>query len=433
MLKAAFALVTLLACAVGAQAQEEEGKPLEQQQKTGIQITFLPPPIPGTISLGIYNKAGKLIRVLHREATEKAFTVGLNGLITQWDGKDDAGMAAPAGKYQARGYSVGALEVEGEAYHCNDFMVDEDSPRVSRLLDLRPLPTGELVVAVKLVNEETTELMISEGGGVKKPEQGTPQKVEGSDPKPSLSIDGKTIESGSLPDLQKPIDVARGKDNTLWIIDETSSGVEVKQYSAHGEFLRRLAVVAGEPAPYRIVASTTEDRIYLLETASNVQRVRGLMREESVAVAPAQRAEAGEASLSTWKTLFAKQIVASGEFTAVADKLGRPQAFTPEPRISVRLLPNPLYKNMPANAAIEIAHDAEGSYLRTVDSLPLVRLTETPHLKWAVMGRESGSRAVTIFQSDGAVVEEFRVRRLANMMAFDAGEYKWTGRAEGVE
>jgi hypothetical protein len=60
--------------------------------------------------------------------------------------------------------------------------------------------------------------------------------------------------------------------------------------------------------------------------------------------------------------------------------------------------------------------------------LPLCRFTETPHLAWVVMGHEGNTKAITIFQSDGAVVEEFRARRLANMMAFDAGEYEWMGK-----
>ena len=53
-------------------------------------------------------------------------------------------------------------------------------------------------------------------------------------------------------------------------------------------------------------------------------------------------------------------------------------------------------------------------------------MTGTPHLKWAVIGAEG--TALTLFQSDGAVVEEFRIGKLANMMAFDAGEYEWTGK-----
>src|SRR5436305_1788707 len=34
-----------------------------------VRISFVPPPMEGTISLGIYNRTGKLVRVLHTEAT----------------------------------------------------------------------------------------------------------------------------------------------------------------------------------------------------------------------------------------------------------------------------------------------------------------------------------------------------------------------------
>jgi hypothetical protein len=43
------------------------------------------------------------------------------------------------------------------------------------------------------------------------------------------------------------------------------------------------------------------------------------------------------------------------------------------------------------------------------------------------MGREGG-KAVTVFQSDGALVEEFKVLKIANTMAFDAGDYEWPGK-----
>ena len=92
-------------------AQEDEPAP---PKKAGVRITFLPPPMDGALSLGIYDKKGKLIRVLAREATKKDFFVGLNGFVTNWDGKDDAGKPAPAGTYSARGFAVGELSVEGE-------------------------------------------------------------------------------------------------------------------------------------------------------------------------------------------------------------------------------------------------------------------------------------------------------------------------------
>ena len=44
----------------------------------------------GTISLGIYDQAGKLVRVLHQNAQLDDFAIGADALVTRWDGKDDA-------------------------------------------------------------------------------------------------------------------------------------------------------------------------------------------------------------------------------------------------------------------------------------------------------------------------------------------------------
>jgi hypothetical protein len=76
------------------------------------RISFLPPPLEGTISLGIYNRDGKLVRVLHREAELAEFEVAADALRTTWDGKNDAGEPLPPGKYSARGFAVGDLRVE---------------------------------------------------------------------------------------------------------------------------------------------------------------------------------------------------------------------------------------------------------------------------------------------------------------------------------
>src|SRR6187399_2634982 len=89
----------LLALALGAFAQE------------GVPIMFLPPPMEGTLSVGIFNAAGKLVRVLHRESAQEEFKVGENGLATRWDGRDDAGQLAPPGKYGVSGWMTGNLGV----------------------------------------------------------------------------------------------------------------------------------------------------------------------------------------------------------------------------------------------------------------------------------------------------------------------------------
>jgi hypothetical protein len=77
-----------------------------------LRISFVPPPLDGKISLGIYDAQGKLVRVLHRAADLKEFKIGADALMTQWDGKNDKGEDLAPGKYHARGYLVGSLQIE---------------------------------------------------------------------------------------------------------------------------------------------------------------------------------------------------------------------------------------------------------------------------------------------------------------------------------
>ncbi len=77
-----------------------------------VRLNFVPPPMEGKISLGIFDEQGKLVRVLYREANIDKFAVGADSLSTTWDGKNDAGEDLPPGKYRARGYAVGQLKVE---------------------------------------------------------------------------------------------------------------------------------------------------------------------------------------------------------------------------------------------------------------------------------------------------------------------------------
>jgi hypothetical protein len=77
-----------------------------------VSLRFVPPPMEGTISLGIWDSNDKLVRVLYNEAKIDKFTVEENSLSTTWDGKNDLGEELPAGKYRARGYLVGKLKIE---------------------------------------------------------------------------------------------------------------------------------------------------------------------------------------------------------------------------------------------------------------------------------------------------------------------------------
>jgi hypothetical protein len=77
-----------------------------------VSLRFVPPPMEGTISLGIWDANDKLVRVLYNEAKIDKFTVEENSLSTTWDGKNDLGEELPAGKYRARGYLVAKLKIE---------------------------------------------------------------------------------------------------------------------------------------------------------------------------------------------------------------------------------------------------------------------------------------------------------------------------------
>jgi hypothetical protein len=400
-------------------AQNEEPPP---PQRPGMRITFLPPPMEGTLSLGVYDKKGKLVRVLAREATEKEFTIGLNGLITYWDGKDDTGKVMPPGLYAARGYSVGSIDIDGIALHGNDWITDDDSPRPARVLDLKQVYTGEVSVLLRTLDgKELTRPMNFEFQNQQLP---TVPTVTITDGKVRVSEKDETHDI-DLASGETAVDAAIGVQDRVWIIVRAAGGTEVREYTPRGEFLRRLAYGPDDPVPRRIVAAHDvtprwSEQILLLEENEKLQRVRSLALPE--------KHLGGEGS--AWITVVEKTIWLGNGFDGIRDLLKRPsgKAFVPDKEFVVHLIDNPLLKNEPTTAHVSIGFNEGGSYLQTTDGLPLRRFTETPGLKWVVIGREGSGRQLTIFQSDGTVVEEFKAHKLANMMAFDAGDYEWTGK-----
>jgi hypothetical protein len=113
-----------------------------------VQIRFIPPPMEGTISLGIFDEHGKLVRIIHREARIDNFTTEADSLSTTWDGKTDAGEGAPPGKYHARGYSVGELKVQqieqADTSHASDRIAVNlvENPLVSKARPTIDLSVG---------------------------------------------------------------------------------------------------------------------------------------------------------------------------------------------------------------------------------------------------------------------------------------------------
>jgi hypothetical protein len=236
---------------------------------------FLPPPMEGTISLGIYDHTGKLVRVLHRAATGDEFVPALDGYITHWDGLDDAGKPLPPGHYSARGYMVGAVTV-------------------------RPLD--------------------------------------------SLVLSGSHAAA-----LASPASL------------QSSSGAD------------------------------------LIESGFGFNFTNG-------------------------------------------------KPFVPQAKVRVTLVSNPLDRDRAGGAELTVAVDAKGSWLQLSDGLPLKQISNTPNLKWAVLGRSAPGEPLVVFQSDslplqqpGAApgiqwsfpgdssVEAYVITKVSNMMAFDCGGFDFTG------
>ena len=382
----------------------------------------------GSLSLGIYDGSGRLVRSLHRgdDIESPAFGKALNGLITNWDGKNDAGVTVSAGKYFARGYGVGDLGADGEAMHGNDFIVDDDSPRVKRILEVRPGADGKVEILTQTASGAQLLLTCDPAGVIQKP--ATPdatQTLGAAQPGPTAAVsasDGKLfVQSAELktPALSHPTQACMGSDGGIWVIDHSDdAATEVKQISPTGEFIRRLAIPASEPVPVQLCASGSQ--LYLLEENQSMQRLRALALVTSGTAATSGT----DSAVSTWKVLFSKTIQFSDTLEAARGLLKFPSGkpFEPQDALKVSLLPNPLMQDQPGSVEICAGLDAGGSFLKTKDGLLLQRISNTPNLKWTALGREPGSKALLFFQSDGAVVEEYRIARPANMMAFDCGD-----------
>jgi len=118
----------------------------------------------GTISLGIFDQSGKIVRVLHQNAQLNDFTIGADALATRWDGKDNEHQDLPSGRYHARGYMVGPLIREdlGEA---SPSLTETDATLVKVRLVRNPLrkdkkPNVELGIGF---NSEGSYLKTSNG------------------------------------------------------------------------------------------------------------------------------------------------------------------------------------------------------------------------------------------------------------------------------
>ena len=496
------------------------------------QFAFALPEVEGRISLGVFDSAGKLRRTLYVNAVETDFVVGLNGLIAAWDGKDDFGQPLPGGRYQVRGYLVGdGLKAEGIAYHFNDWIDDEKSPRITRIDDFRKLPGGFLVLAETLdsmhptvfrfdqlrgflwtsplggdspglaVNESRPELsssatyslpefsqaknlsspvsrrmlaatdrygtvllrgnlhsldmsdgtilcsqqeefphtvgvdasgdalFVATAGSIAKvslPDLVTVKEEKAPFAVESLAVHGEQMLAASASDWEVweskdaqweklPLAVAAsslsfGYGETIWMtaVDEKDGKPFTGQFSRQGEFLRSYR---DEFSPVKVCASTAVEEIAVLEISGAAQRLRSLSLVEK-----------GSDATGEWAVDFEKVIQDCRRFGLVEGKLVPDAGEVPQmDHVNIMLATGGLTSSS-HKLAVRVTSDRAGLWLETQSGLRLAFLASQPNVRRVVLLLGSGREFLTVYAGDGAVVAEYAVRGLGNIIEIDAGE-----------
>jgi hypothetical protein len=121
---------------------------------------------------------------------------------------------------------------------------------------------------------------------------------------------------------------------------------------------------------------------------------------------------------------FEKSIVAHKNFSLIDGKPVASGGSTETPdKIKVKLQPNPLLADDRVTIELSVGVDADGSFLKTADGLPLCTISETQELIRGLLSAR-GVNAIDVFQDDGAVVEQFRLSGVDQMMSFDCGGFE---------
>jgi len=449
-------------------------------------ITFAVPEVDGRISLGVYDANKKLVRTLATDATEENFKIGLNGLITIWDGKNDAGEPLPAGKYDVKGYVVSdSVKSEGEAFHFNDWVTDEDDPRLASPVVVhakgpRLVLAGDAVLGGYEPPDKQTDwkLMVSftepdklematdgltdEGQPaaykllkIKKPQLSPapgvnnavaePMQLKDSNGAMALVSDGKSVRIKNETS-ETPVPLAEnlainsicfGVGETFWLIGQVlTDGVPgptvIRQYSFKGELLRQIA---GEFPATAIVADTTENRIYLTHVEGPTTTIKGL-RPLAVATAPREAAEPAATATpapvtepteapkqADWEVFLEKTSTLCPKFGLVDGKLVADAGAT-EQKDGVRLeLPPSTMDQKQHTLVVHVKATKEGELWATGSGgLRLALVGKLPGTDRVVVAKGEKPGEIKVYAGNGVVVAEYLVSGLNEIAEINAGE-----------
>jgi hypothetical protein len=463
----------------------------DEEETSASQLIFVPPPVEGVISLGVYDSKAKLVRVLKRAAPIDSFKSGLNGLFIDWDRNDAQGKSVPSGKFFARGVLIGDVKVEGVAFHLNDWIHDSDDPRIQKIISATLLSELRPVVLVgapqpglmtfesngdqsKLITltfspqtikangsnvlafDSTQLALIDPTSGARVSQQNLPDVRDADsfgnrtvvltggqiryqiddtslDLKPPADdlfrcavltssivvatkeskvwkLDGHEFAAVDAGETGELLDLSAGTSDSVWLLVKTGTAILLKQIGPSGQILREIALPPDLQTVTRLGASRNQDALLLISDSSTTQRVIGL------------RFQVANQGKSVWEKWFDRSLVSFRFFDVREGKVVPADARTDSPPVFVKPANNPMENTRQANFQLTINTDDTGTWVASVDGLPLIQVCETKAIKQA-RWISDGANGMRVYVSDGTVVEEYHLTSMENLFRFDAGSF----------
>jgi hypothetical protein len=269
----------------------------QDEEASSDQLIFVPPPIEGVISLGVYDSKGKLVRVLKKGAGIDSFKSGLNGLFIDWDKTDIQGKPVPSGKYFARGVLTGDVKIAGVAFHLNDWVGDPKTPRPRKILsaallaDARPAVLSETseqeYVTVEYGDRQTQSMPLAFKAQFIKPTGANLLVFDGS----QLALVAPNAGTQTSPQKFSEIRDADASGDRLLVLNGNQIQYEIagklQDVRAPVENLFRCAVLGSS-----IVVATKETKVY------------GLDGQQFTAIDPGESGELLDLSAGTGNTVW---------------------------------------------------------------------------------------------------------------------------------
>ncbi len=91
--------------------------------------------------------------------------------------------------------------------------------------------------------------------------------------------------------------------------------------------------------------------------------------------------------------------------------------------IAVKLEVNPLVSDTRSVVELAIGYDEDGTFLKTIDGLPLRTISRSTNVTHASITKKSDTVAV-VWEESGAGTERLELANIHAMMAFDCGDFQ---------